>query len=168
MVRRIARSRSNDLTRGSLLIEAVVAAAIALIVLTGVIGTFSYLLRASASNKQNVQAAFLEEEGLEAARILRDGGWTANIASHTSGTPFYLVFATSTWAATSTDTFVDGVFERKVTLADVYRDSNKNIVANGGTLDPAIKLVTVSVSWLSRGATTTHTLSTYLANVFNN
>lgn len=153
--------------RGSVLIEAIVAAAIILVVLMGVISAFSYVYRSAINNTAIVQAAFLEEEGLEAVRILRDNGWAANIASQTSDVHVYLYFDGSTWTATSSNIFIDHTFERYVVFGDVYRDANKNIVSSG-TLDPAIKKVTTYVSWSTRGATTTRSLSTYLANVFNN
>ena len=155
------------IVRGFALVEAVVASAIALVVITGIIGTFSYTYRAAINNRQSVQAAFVEEEGLEAVRVLRDNGWTTNIASQTPSATAYLAFTNGEWGLTTTNTFIDEMFERKVVFSNVYRDTNKNIVASGGTLDPNIRLVTVSVSWSSRGATTTRSLSTYLANVFN-
>ena len=168
MARSIKKTAREHAQHGSILVEAVIAAAITLTTLMGAITTFSYLYRSAISNTANTQAAFLEEEGLEAVRILRDNGWTTNIASQTSGANVYLYWNGTTWTATSTNTFISGVFERKVIFADIYRDGNKNIVLSGGTLDTNTKKVTVFVSWSARGATTTRSLSTYLANVFNN
>ncbi len=154
--------------RGSILIEGVVAAGLALTVIMGAIASFSYLYRLAINNTASTQAAFLEEEGLEAARILRDNGWAANIASQTSGAKVYLHFNGTTWVATSTNIYIDRTFERTIIFADVYRDGNKVIVSSGGTIDPQTKKVTASVAWSARGVTTTRSLSTYLANVFNN
>lgn len=167
MARRIKKHEKRA-ERGSVLIEAVIAAAIVLAVLMGVITAFSRLYRSAISNTANLQAAFLEEEGLEAVRILRDNGWAANIAPQTSGARVYLYFNGTTWTATSSNIYIDGVFERAVVFADVRRDGDQNIVPSGGTVDANTKKVTVSVSWSARGATTTRSLSTYLANVFNN
>ncbi len=151
-----------------MLIEGVVAAGITLMTLVGAITAFSYLYRSAVNNMAYIQAAFLGEEGLEAARIIRDNGWTANIASLTPGAGLYLYFDGATWKATSTPAFIDQTFERKVVFDDVYRDGDQNIVSSGGTLDANIKKVTVFVAWSARGATTTRSLSTYLANVFRN
>ncbi len=148
-----------------MLIESVVGIGIALITLVGTMSAFSYLYRASVNNILTVQAAFLEEEGLEAARIMRDNAWS-NISSQTSGASVYLQFNGTTWATSTNNTFIDGTFERKVVFTNVYRDANQNI-APTGTLDANIKKVTVSISWRDHGATTTRSLVTYLANVFN-
>ena len=153
---------------GFVLIEALVASGILAIILAGVIGAFLFTLHSALGNTAQVQSAFLAEEGIEAVRILRDTSWTTNIASHTSGTQWYIAFGTSTWQGTSTNRYIDNTFERKVVLADVYRDSNQAITSSGGTLDTNTKKITVSISWQSNGATTTRSLSEYLTNMFIN
>ena len=50
--------------------------------------------------------------------------------------------------------------ERKITLSDVYRNANMDIVSSGGTLDGKTRLITVSVSWSTGGTTTTKSIST--------
>ena len=157
-------------SRGFSLVEVVVATAICLTIVLGIVAAFVGTLRVSSGSTSRVQASFLEEEGLEAVRILRDSSWSGNVASLTSGTSYYLVYdgAAVTWKATTTKQFIDGTFDRTFVLSDVYRDASKNIVVNGGTLDPTIKKVTVSVAWREKNATTTHSLSTHLTNIFNN
>jgi Tfp pilus assembly protein PilV len=154
--------------RGFSMIEALIASSICLMVFLGVAIAFRMTVKAAFNNTARLQAAYLEEEGQEAVRILRDNGWTTNIASHSSGTTFYLTWDGSTWNATSTKTYVDSFFERSVVLNDVYRNSSQDIVTNGGTLDPKTKKATVSVLWRENGATTTRSLATYLTNIFNN
>src|SRR3989344_5524637 len=58
--------------------------------------------------------------------------------------------------------------ERKITVENVFRDSNDNIDLSGGTQDPDTKKVSISVSWRDRNATTTINLSTYLSDIFDN
>jgi len=153
---------------GFTIVEAIVAAAICLGVVLGIAGAFSLTLRSSLGNSARLQAAFLEEEGLEAARILRDSGWTSNIASHAAGTPFYLTFDGTTWKATTTNAYIGATFERTIVIDNIYRDGSKNIVQSGGTLDANTKKVTVTVSYRQGSATTSRSLSTYLTNIFNN
>ncbi|MDZ4786571.1 MAG: hypothetical protein SGJ02_10905 [bacterium] len=155
-------------TDGFALVEAVIATSVCLVVTLSLMLVFSNILKLSTANTAKVQATFLEEEGQEVVRVMRDNGWTAQIVSQSVNTPFYLTFDGATWKATTTNTFVDGTFERKVTLGNVYRNNAQNIVSSEGTLDANIRLVTVSVSWSSNGATTTRSLSTYLTNIFNN
>lgn len=150
------------------MIEVVVASALCLSIVLGIVGAFTITLRSALNTTARIQAAFIAEEGLEAARILRDNGWSANIASQTLGAPLYLSFDGTTWKATTTNAFVDGVFQRTLVLDSVYRDGSKNIVSTGGTLDTNIRKATVSISWREGTATTTHSLATYLTNIFNN
>lgn len=153
---------------GSSLVEALVATALTLVVSLALSTVFTSILNMSLANSNRIQATFLAEEGVEVARILRDSGWTSNIEIHSSGVPFFIAFENSNWSATSSSAYIDGTFERSVTLSDVYRDSNHDIVSSGGTLDSTTKKATVFVSWSNRSATSTKTLSAYLTNIFNN
>src|SRR3989344_3524920 len=107
---------------GFVLIEALVASSILSVVLAAGIGAFLLSIRTSLGNTAEVQAAFLAEEGLEALRVLRDDGWSANIASQTASSTFYIVFDGSTWVTTTSNTYTDGTFERSAVLFDVNRD----------------------------------------------
>jgi len=152
---------------GIILIEALVAASILSLVLASAIGAFLLTIRTSLGNGADVQAAFLAEEGLEAMRILRDNSWSGNIASQTSG-DFYLAFDGTTWQATSINTYIDNAFERSITIFDVQRDGNGDIVTQGGAIDVDTKKVMVNVSWRTQSGTSTYSLSTYLTNMFDN
>ena len=134
----------------------------------GIVAAFTTALRSVIGSTTRVQAAYLQEEGMDAVRILRDDSWTNNIASQTPGVAFYLTFDGTTWKSTTTNTFIDTVFMRTATLDSVYRNGSQDIVSSGGNLDANTRKVTVSVSWADRGATTTQTLATYLTNLFNN
>jgi Tfp pilus assembly protein PilV len=160
------KRRSSN--RGFSIVEAIVASALCLGVLLGIAGAFSATLQSAFNNTPRVQASFLEEEGLEAVRVLRDNGWAANIAAKSTATNLYLTFTGGTWQWTATNTFVDSTFERKVVLDSVNRDGSQNIVSSGGSVDNAIRKVTVTVSWRQGNATTSKSLVTYLTNIFNN
>jgi len=164
--------RKHQASRGFSLVEAVIASAICLGVLLGVSSAFTLSLRASLGNTSRTQAAFLEEEGLEAVRILRDNGWASNIASLTASTTYYLAYdsAASTWKATSSNAYIDSTFSRTFSIYNVSRDGNQNIVSTGGSNDANTKKVTVTVSWRQREtkATSSHSLSTYITNIFSN
>ena len=91
-----------------------------------------------------LQAIGLAEEGLEAARSIRDQAWT-DLAPGTHG----LVFPNATWSFHSTSETMDG-FTRIVTVTD--------LAANERRVDATIR-------WMgSLGRTETFTLSTTLAN----
>ena len=153
------------------LLEIVIAASI----ISGTIFSLSYVflisnkLAAASSNK--VRASFLAEEGLEALRVLRDTSWSANIAGLSAGTNYYLSFntVTSAWSiSTSNPGYIDNLFTSTITIENVQRDANDDIVSSGGTNDPDTKKFNVSVSWLERASAMTVAVSTYLTDMFDN
>ncbi len=147
--------------------EIVIGLSVITLFLFGVLAVARLSARLSQENANNIKAAFLLEEGTEALKILRDAGWTANIASLAVASDYYFSFNNSQWQADASDVFIDGIFERKFRLENVYRDGQDRI-ADSGSLDPNTKKVSLSVSWRQRSATTTKTISTYLTNLFNN
>ncbi|MDD5068709.1 MAG: hypothetical protein PHN89_03875, partial [Candidatus Pacebacteria bacterium] len=78
--------------KGITVVEVLIGASIFLVVLLGLSTALSLILKASLANTSKIQATFLEEEGLEAIRLLRDGGWTANIQTLSTNTDYYLTF----------------------------------------------------------------------------
>jgi prepilin-type N-terminal cleavage/methylation domain-containing protein len=154
--------------QGFTMVEAVVAISILAVMLATLGSITSKILSSSLDNTAKIQAAYLAEEGLEVMRLLRDESWSTNIAVRPSGTNFYIHYDGSAWSATSTNMLIGNLFERRIMLSDVRRDSSQRIVESGGNNDPNIKKVTVTLVWNSRGATSTRSLSTYLTNVFDN
>lgn len=154
----------KEFLKGFGLIEIVVGAAVLTMVMLGISNFYQQSLRVSGRTTQFIQASFILEEGVEAARILRDKDWSV-FAGTSTGVDYYLIFAGSTWATTTTNTFIDSTFERKIVFSDVYRDTNDDI-AGSGTLDVNTKKITVTVSWRNKSATTTKSIETYFTNLF--
>lgn len=149
------------------MIEMIVGAAILSVSLLSISTFFQSVLAISNVSPSTVQGDYLLEEGVEAIKLFRDTGYTNNILRLSTTTPYYFAWNGTNWATSTTNTFIDGQFERKFTLADVNRDITDDI-ATVGTYDPNTKLVTVSVAWSTRGSTTTRSISTYITNLFNN
>ncbi len=152
--------------RGFGLIEIVIGAAILTTSLLGISFYYQQALNVSQRTGNFVRAGFLMEEGIEVAKFFRDTNWT-NISGFTPGATYYLSWNGTTWATTTTNTFIDGTFERTLVVDNISRDANDDIVSSGGTLDAGTKKATVSISWNEKGATTTKRVSTYLTNFFN-
>jgi prepilin-type N-terminal cleavage/methylation domain-containing protein len=153
--------------KGFGLMEIVVAVAIASIALYGMSETARMSFRYINDATKKVQAAFLMEEGVEVVKIFRDTGWSTNIESLGTSTPYYLTFSAGTWQSSSVNTFVDDTFERKFQLDPVIRNASDDIAASG-TIDPDTLKLTVTVSWRSGSATTSQSISTYITNLFQN
>lgn len=157
-------------TSGLSLVEVLIASAIISVSIASIMGAYGGLTALSIKNTPYVQAAMLLEEGAEAVKMMRDSGWSQNINTLTNGTPYGFTWAAATgWRATSTIPMIDSFFYRTVTLTSVSRDSGTfDIVSTGGTTDANTRKATISVSWLSNGATTTRSLDMYIHNRFSN
>jgi len=153
--------------RGFGLVEMLIGAAILSVSLLGISNFFQTTLRASSTTKSAIQGDYLLEEGIEATKIFRDLSYTNNFIKMSTTTDYYFTWSGTNWATTTMNTFIDGRFERKLRLADVVRDGNGDI-AQVGTYDPDIKLVTVSVAWSDPVGTTTRSIQTYITNIFGN
>ena len=149
------------------LVEMLVGASVLSVSLLGISSFFQKTLEVSSLTQSAVQGDYLLEEGIEVVKLLRDAGYANNIAKLSTTTPTYLVWNGTNWATSTTNTFIDGRFERSILAGEVARDVNGDITTFG-TFDPNTKLITVTVAWQARGATTTKTIQTYITNIFNN
>ena len=162
----ISAHRAYAGEQGLSLVEIVIAAAIISVALVSIMQISGQSLVMSRQSVNIYTAATLLEEGAEAVRIVRDGGWT-NISSLNTATNYYPLFSNNTWTL-STNASQVGIFTQKVNMANVNRDAGtSDIVSSGGTLDSDTKLFTITVSWSEGGRTITKTLQFYLANIFS-
>ena len=158
----------NKFQKAFSLVEAVIAITIFSLVLLALFVLWNFILGYSLGSTNRVQATYLAEEGIEAVKVIRDRGWTDNISTLDTDQIFYLEFNGTSWYATTTNVFIDSMFERTVLLENVERDINSDIVETGLDVDPETRKVTVAVSWSYKGATSTKSVSTYITNVFDN
>ena len=161
-------TQHKNLNDGLTLVEVMIATSIILVFLLALFGTHNMYLKTAFSGAKTVKAAYLAEEGIEVIRFLRDSSWETNILALSTAIDYSLVFESGLWRSTTTDVFIDDIFERKIVLSEVYRNSSAEIVSSGGTLDPDTRMITVIVSWGNGTATTTKSISTYITNLFDN
>lgn len=159
---------------GFSVVEIIVAGALLTAFAAGIIAASHYELKAVDESAKLGKAAFLLEEGIEAVRIMRDRGWTANIADLVSSTNYYPVFSIN-WKLQTTDPgLIDNVFSRTVVFEDVYRkNADDDIVdissSDPKTIDPNTRKITATVGWKAAdGTSRQESLSTYVANIFQN
>jgi len=164
--------RFKNKNKGVFLIEVLVGASIMVAAMAAILGLYGSLSSLSLNNTSRIQAGMLLDEGAEALRLMRDSGWSKNIASLSNGTTYRLVWSGGTWTSTTSAYMIDGQFDRTFMLGPVYRDSTTyNIISSGGTLDTGTRAATVTVAWkddLNKGATTTKSVQLYLYNTFSN
>ncbi len=156
--------------RGIGLIEVLVGVSIIAIGFLALSDSYTKYVKYALANNKNVQAAYIGEEGLEAVSFLRDKSWSTYIAPLGTTTTYYLAWdsTNSFWKATTTAQYVDSTFLRTVGVTDVKRDSNGRIISSGGTYDPNTKQITVTEQYSQGHATTTKSMTTYIANIYTN
>ena len=155
------------------LIEIVVATALISSSLFALSAISQLALRASDGSLMAIKGSYLAEEAFEAARSVRDDGWTANISVLVLEQPYYPVFSSSKWSLSPTSPgMTDGLFERRVIFSEVWRKTaDDNIVASTSPdnkyLDQNTLEVSIFVSWPKTGGVTSSVeLVNYLTNLF--
>jgi len=159
---------NRSFNKGMSLAEVVVAATVITVFVGALVGVYNLHMKVVFGGAKNVKAVFLAEEGLEAVKYLRNISWSTNIASLSTNTDYYLAWQNGKWESTTNNLYIDGLFERKFRLEPVSRNSQSDIVSSGGTTDPNILKLIVTVSWSDASATTTRAVSTYITNLFDN
>jgi hypothetical protein len=165
-IKKEERIMEKHTSRGTVLVETLVAIGMLVLVLPAFISNQILYSRSSLSNIYLTKAAFLLEEGVEVVKLLRGAGWDTEINSLTVGEEYYLSFDGATWTTTLTPTLIDNNFKQTIVLEDVYRDENSEI-ASTGILDSNTKKLTATVSWTDRGKVSTKHIVTYISNISN-
>ena len=132
---------SNNLS-GFSLVEAVLALGIFMLIAAVLVGAFAFAVQSVQVAGANSRAMLLAEEGLEAARSLRDTSYS----SLTAGT--YGLTAAGVWALSGTSDN-NGIFNRHLDVAD------------SGSYT---KIITSTVSYNTGLGTSTFSLTTQLTN----
>jgi photosystem II stability/assembly factor-like uncharacterized protein/Tfp pilus assembly protein PilV len=134
-----------QLNRGFSLFEVVLAIGVFGVIAAGLLNLVIIPMTSSGNVADREKAVYLAQEGIEAAKSVRNAGW-ASLANGAHG----LVQSGGLWVFSgASDQTVDGTttYTRVVTVAGVNRDGSGDIVTSGGTLDPRTKHVTSTVSW---------------------
>ena len=137
--------------KGFSIVEILVVVFIVAVTLTSLLNLATFSLNRSTLIKQTIQANNIAQETVEIIRNFRDGtDWaTDGLGTLTAGIPYYPQKSADNppkWQLSQVEETLNG-FTRKVVLSNVMRDSNDNIVENGGVDDPGTKKAAITVSW---------------------
>lgn len=157
--------RHSSLTNGFGLIEIVIVTAIITTALFAFSQAGILAVKLLRSEKENLEAALLAQETLEAVRSVRDESWTNNIAPLSNGAPYVPIAENSKWklVASSSPAAINGKYVRSVVFDEVRRDGQDQI-SSSGTVDSGTRRVTARVEWRKGLATTTAELITYITD----
>lgn len=149
------------------LVEVIVGVSIISLSILSVMLVAQLSQKVVGESTRKIQAAFLAEEGVEALKSMRDTSWQNNIDLLNAGSDYHLSFNGTAWVSTTSNAYIDNIFERKFVIDNVNRDASDDIAASGA-VDPHTKKVTIFVSWSARNGTTTKSISTYITNLHSN
>lgn len=131
------------MNKGQTIIELLITIGLSAILLPVLFFGFISTREGKAQQIQRLDAVSLLKEGEEAARNVREKGWTPFAANGT----YHPVRSGNSWSLINGSEAVEN-YTRSIVIQNASRDSGGQIVSNGGTIDPSTKKVTVTVSWL--------------------
>lgn len=146
------------------LVEILVAITIIGLSLSALAGLGNFALKIQNRLKKNMTASYLAAEAIEATRAIKDEDW-ALVSGLGIGSLFHpdQIGSPVKWSLSSGSEVING-FTRQIVFANVYRDSNDDIVDAAATLDTNTKKITATVSWSDQGQSQQVLLSTYIVN----
>jgi len=126
---------------GFTIVEIILAMGLFTLVVGGAVGAVVQAFSINRLGEEESYANFLSSEGLEATRAIVTRDYF-NLSNGAHG----LTTENNLWEFSgSSDTF--GRFTRQVIVSNVFRDTDRNIVESGGTLDLFTKRVESLVTW---------------------
>lgn len=127
---------------GQSLVEFIIAIGVSAIFLPALLTGLTASRNGKAQEKQRLEAITIAKETEEAVRVVREKGWSAVAPTGT----YHPIISNNSWSFAPNSDQVNG-FTRSVLIESVYRNTNGQIVPNGGTLDASTIKATTTVSW---------------------
>lgn len=132
--------------KGISIVEVIIAAAIIMVSVTGIITALLTFLKISNNNTDKTQAVLMLEETQEVVQYIRDKSYADNIAILDSSDDYYVVWNGLDYSLSTTTQVEKGKFTRKLNFETVDRDVDDDITESG-TTDTGTRKVTVDISW---------------------
>lgn len=156
----------NKKYKGFGLIEVIVAMGIFVIIATTGVTTVVHTLSVNRLGDEETEAYLFAQEGIEAARSIKNKGWTTPFLATNCTSGCGLSSGGGSWVFSgSNNTLSAGGgrnYTRTVTVTQAQRDGSGNIVDSGGTADSDLYKVTSTVDWdFTTARANSVSLSTY-------
>lgn len=151
------------------IVEAIVVISTMSVAFAALLSVSIFFIRGGLYSAEETQAVYLLEEGIEAARFMRDGGFSLHISPLVGAGATYLVPTTTTWVATSTPVVLFEKFSRTLEFTEVYRRSSDGTIVpvsspDPKTLDTGTVRLEGEVAW-SKGSIRA---TTYITDLYEN
>ncbi len=149
------------MNRGFSVVEVILAAALFVIFVTGSITLILQGLNSNRLGEEQTIANQYASEGIDATRSIKNLGFTNLVNSVGTG----ITLSGGVWSFSGSNNILSNKFTRVLSVSDVSRDVNGNIVVSGGTLDPLTKKIVSTVSWnFTPTRSNSVVLTSYLTN----
>jgi len=149
----INMTKTLKTSKGASLIELLIAIAIITTTLVSLLAVFGFSLGIAIEKKHLYQANFLAKETMEGVRNFRDNTeWNENGLGTLNTMTIYNLNKQGSppkWTLAQGEKTING-FTQEIIFEDVYRDSNDNIIYQGGILDLDTKKVKASIIWTEK------------------
>lgn len=153
----------NSHKKGFSLVEVILAAFIFTVFASGAIIAVISGHQANRLGEEETLANQYASEGIEAVRSIKNQNFTNLVNS--AGTGLARVSGVWTFSGSNNQFGPNNKYSRVISVADVQRDVNGNIVTSGGTVDSLTKKIVSTVSWSASAARANSVvLTTYLTN----
>ena len=157
---------NNSKQNGYGLIEIIIVATVGVTVFLSVSVCLISFMKVALLNIDNTEALFLAKSSLEQARAVRDEKWE-NISGLVLEYPYHFDPSEETspekWVALP-ETKSEDKYTIWVTISEVRRDGNDDIVSVGGDVDGNTLKVVSNVSWSASSGAKQISLYEYLTN----
>ncbi len=134
------------LNEGFGIIEIVIAVSIFVIIAVSAVSTVIGSFSTNRLGDEQTEATVFAEQGLEAAKSIKNRGWTTQFLATNCATACGIGTSGSAWAWAGTNN-VSGKFTRVVQVQPVQRNISGDIVESGGTNDPDTRKIISTVNW---------------------
>jgi type II secretory pathway pseudopilin PulG len=128
---------------GFSVVEIILAAAIFLIFSSGAIFVVLQGMDSNRLGEEEAVANQFASEGIEAAKSIKNQGFANLINTSATGATRS---GSGVWTLSGSSNVLNK-YTRSISISDVQRDGNGNIVASSGTIDPLTKKITSAVTW---------------------
>jgi type II secretory pathway pseudopilin PulG len=129
-------------TQGQSLVELLVTIAVAAVMLPAVMSGFVITRQGKIQQQARFGATMLLAETQDAVRIIRNRDWNTFAINGI----FHPVVSSNKWILTDGSDTVQA-YTRSVSISDVSRNTNGDIVSSGGSVDPSTKKIVTTISW---------------------
>ncbi len=104
--------------------------------------------RTLENTRTRSKASLLTQDVYNSLILIKSQAWY-ELAQHTNDGNKYLDYSSGTYNILDGERNEEGL-TYSFTVEEVQRDSNRNIVESGGTVDPHSRLISINISWVDR------------------